>query len=140
MKNAEWQDYIDENGFFEFSNYLYKSMNKLMKTMLDLGTLACSDSAKLRAYKEQVKTSFRDKWLDLASLLEEMGIIQPCGCGTEFCTKCGGSRYILSEILTADDVKEVYAAFNEKADDKLASKLNELVGTELFISNEEGLL
>jgi hypothetical protein len=49
----DWKSYTDVNGDFQLANFLYKSINELMKNSLDMGTLLSNDQYKLRAYKEQ---------------------------------------------------------------------------------------
>lgn len=108
MKSTDWKKYITANGDFEFPKYLYKTITDLMKTSLDLGTMICTDPHKLRAYKEQVKSFHNQKWLDIAAALEFFDIIEPCSCNdSDFCSICGGSRYLLSEAMTADEIQQV---------------------------------
>ena len=54
----DWKSYTDVNGDFQLANFLYKSINELMKNSLDMGTLLSNDQYKLRAYKEQTKKLF----------------------------------------------------------------------------------
>ncbi len=97
---ADWKSHVNDNGEFELPKYIYTMINDLMKMNLDLGTLVCSDMVKLRAYKERVKSSYKQKWADIASALENFGVIQPCVCKVgDFCQICGGSRYLLDEAL-----------------------------------------
>lgn len=120
----DWQKYIDKQGNFEFPKYLYRTISDLMKVNLDLGTLVCNDPAKLRAYKERVKATYKQKWLDIAAVLEFFDIIQRCVCDhDEFCKICGGSRYILSEALTADEIRQISYAIIPNAEDSIAQKL-----------------
>ncbi len=125
VRSTEWHKYIDNKGNFEFPKYLYKMISDLMKTNLDLGTLVCNDPSKLRAYKERVKTAYKQKWLDLASVLEFFELIQPCICQeNEFCKVCGGSRFILSETVTADEIRQISYAFDKDiVDAGIAEKL-----------------
>ena len=51
----DWKKFTDVNGDFQLANFLYKSINDLMKQSLDMGTLLSNDQQKLRAYKEQIK-------------------------------------------------------------------------------------
>mgnify|MGYP000014555495 CR=1 FL=1 len=53
----DWKKFTDVNGDFQLANFLYKSINDLMKQSLDMGTLLSNDQQKLRAYKEQIKTA-----------------------------------------------------------------------------------
>lgn len=101
-RNIDWREYIDESGDFELARYLYNSITDLMKSSLDLGTLLSADAARLRAYKEQVKSIFKGRWLEMAQALEYFDIIVPCGCSNEYCKMCfsGQTRYI-----TRDGVK-----------------------------------
>lgn len=142
MKTTEWQKYIDVNGDFEFPKYLYRTISDMMKINLDLGTLVCNDPAKLRAYKERVKSTYKEKWLDIASVLEFLGIIDRCVCDyDEFCKICGGSRFILSEAMTADEIKQISYAFVSNGEDEIAKKLQnamekiDLIGVEKYIEN-----
>ena len=126
IKSTDWQRYIDKSGNFEFPKYLYRTISDMMKINLDLGTLVCNDPTKLRAYKERVKSTYKEKWLDIASVLEFFDIIQRCGCDhDEFCTVCGGSRYILSEALTADEIRQISYAFGPDVEAGIAKKLEE---------------
>jgi len=61
----DWKKYIDSNGDFQLANFLYKSVNELMKHSLDMGTLLSSDPQKLRAYKEQTKNYLNQNGLIL---------------------------------------------------------------------------
>lgn len=97
--------YVNNNGDLEFPKYLYKSLNDLMKHNLDLGTLVTENPQKLRAYKEMVKSSFKQKWLEIAAQLCDFGLIEPCVCKEkEFCSICGGSRYLLDNAMFDADV------------------------------------
>ena len=126
IKSTDWQKYIDRQGNFEFPKYLYKTISDMMKVNLDLGTLVCNDPAKLRAYKERVKSTYKEKWLDIASVLEFFEIIQRCICDhDEFCKVCGGSRYILSETMTADEIRQISYAFGADVEAGIAKKLED---------------
>lgn len=132
QKGLDWRLYVDANGDFELAHYLYKTISYLMKTSLDLGTLLSDDQAKLRAYKEQVKSTFKDRWLDVAKAFEEFDIIVPCGCKhTTFCSECGGSRYKINEMLTADTIREI-SFVTAAGDIETTKKLN--AGLEKAIS------
>jgi hypothetical protein len=120
----EWKSYINENGDFEFPKYLHRTLNELMKATLDLGTLVCQDQAKLRAYKERVKSSFRQKWFDIASSLEFFDLVEPCTCrGDEFCTVCGGSRFVLDETLSMSEIQQFAMVYGADMKADLAEKL-----------------
>ena len=58
----EWKKYVDANGNFQLANFIYRTLNDLMKNSLDMGTLLSSDQQKLRAYKEQTKKVFKSKY------------------------------------------------------------------------------
>jgi len=107
----DWKNYINENGDFELPNFLYKTINDLMKQSLDMGTLLSSDQHKLRAYKEQTKKVFKQKWFEVAQALEFFGIIEQCTCYSEeresYCEVCKGSRYVSTSIISADEMSEV---------------------------------
>jgi len=122
--NNDWQKFIDEKGDFEFPKYLYKTHSDLMKLMLDFGTLVCNDPNKLRAYKERVKSSFKQKWFDIANSLEYFGIISPCGCSdNDFCSICGGSRFRLDESFTADEMRQFSLVLGASSKVEIAEKL-----------------
>jgi hypothetical protein len=108
---SDWKSFINKNGDFELANFLYKTINNLMKQSLDMGTLLSNDQAKLRAYKEQTKKVFKQKWFEVAQALEFFGIIEQCTCYTEekesYCEICKGSRYVSTSILSADEMSEV---------------------------------
>ena len=76
----DWKNYIDVNGNFELPNFLYKTINELMKQALDMGTLLSDDQYKLRAYKEQTKKLFKQKWFTIAQSLEFFNLIEQCAC------------------------------------------------------------
>jgi hypothetical protein len=123
-RSLDWRNYVNEFGDFELPNYLYQINKELMKQSLDLGTLLSDDKAKLRAYKEQIKSVFKRRWMELAQALEFFDIIVPCRCSLdEFCEECGGSRYILNAVLSPEQMREVGIVFSADADAELAMKL-----------------
>jgi len=123
-RSLDWRNYVNEFGDFELPNYLYQINKELMKQSLDLGTLLSDDRVKLRAFKEQVKTIFKKRWMELAQALEFFDIIVPCHCFLdEFCENCGGSRYILNEVLSPEQMREIGIVFSADADAELAQKL-----------------
>lgn len=123
----DWKKFTDVNGDFQLANFLYKSINDLMKQSLDMGTLLSNDQQKLRAYKEQIKKLFKNKWFELADSLEFFDIIEKCTCFIEerdfYCEVCKGSRYKLSSYLTSDEIREVGIFFNAAQNAELAGKL-----------------
>lgn len=125
----DWKNYVNVNGDFELPMYIYRSLNELMKTCLDMGTLLCDTSKpegsrKLRAYKEQTKNIFKKRWLEIAEALESFDIISACGCEfDEYCRVCGGSRYRLNEALTADQMRDVGVIIGAGQTNDLAEKL-----------------
>lgn len=131
----DWKVFVNENGDFELPNFLYKTITDLMKQTLDMGTLLSSDPAKLRAYKEQTKKSFKSRWYEIAKALEFFNIIDPCICSSDdretYCDICKGARYIISSTLTADQMREVglftNAGTNIDMVDKLQKGLNKIL-------------
>ncbi len=122
--NRNVDKFINAKGDFEFPNYLYHNINSLMKSILDLGTLACTDDRQLRAFKETVKKSFKAKWQEIASLLEEFDFISPCVCtDTEYCTICGGSRFVTNELFNSDEIEETTIITTSKANQEIQEKL-----------------
>ena len=123
----DWKNYIDKNGNFQLANFLYKSINELMKHSLDMGTLLSNDSQKLRAYKEQTKKLFKNKWYEIAKALEAFSIIDPCICSTQeketYCDVCKGARYIINSTLTPDQMREVGLFTNAGTTSEIISKL-----------------
>ncbi len=124
---VDYRNYVNERGDFELPRYLYLIITNLMKQALDFGTMLSNDPAKLRAYKEQTKRSFKAQWFDLAQALESFGIIVVCGCPPdEFCRACGGARYVLNEALSPDQMREVSVVVGQNGNDpELARKLQE---------------
>jgi hypothetical protein len=98
-----------------------------MKHALDMGTLLSTDSHKLRAYKEQTKKLFKNKWFEIAQSLEFFDIIEKCICYTAtqevYCDICKGARYKLSSYLNSDEIREVGIFFNAAQSAELANKL-----------------
>lgn len=124
MIRKDWKDYIDANGDFALPSFLYQTQNDLMKEILDLGVLMSTDSQKLRAFKEQVKKSFKKRWMDLAQALEFFDLIVPCVCRpNDFCEVCSGSRYILNSALSPDQMREYGLVIGAGQDAELADKL-----------------
>jgi hypothetical protein len=126
----DWKSYINQNGDFELPNFLYKMINDLMKQALDMGTLLSDDQYKLRAYKEQTKKLFRNKWFDLAEALEHFGIIEQCSCvpmknsGKEiYCDVCKGARYIINSALSPNEMREISMFVNAAQDIQVQEKL-----------------
>lgn len=123
-KSLDWRNYVNENGDFELPNYLFRVIYDLMKQALDMGTLLSDDPAKLRAFKEQTKNTFKKRWMEVAQALESFDIILPCGCEqNEYCKICGGSRYRLNEALTPDEMREVSVVVGAENNADLAEKL-----------------
>lgn len=112
-RNNDWQDYVDPNGDFQLTEYLYVSILDTMKTALDLGTLLSNDPVKLRAYKEQIKSSSKGCWMDIAAALEYYGILEPCGCSTEFCRTCNGRRYLSTGSVSAEEIRSLEHKLDE---------------------------
>jgi hypothetical protein len=126
----DWKSYINQNGDFELPNFLYKTINDLMKQALDMGTLLSDDQYKLRAYKEQTKKLFRNKWFDLAQALEYFGIIEQCSCvnvrnsGKEiYCDVCKGARFIINSALSPNEMREISMFVNAAQDIQVQEKL-----------------
>lgn len=132
---SNWENYINKSGDFELPNFLYKTINDLMKQSLDMGTLLSEDQAKLRAYKEQTKKMFKSKWHEIAKALEFFNIIDPCICSLNekdiYCDICKGSRFTINSVLTPDEMKEigvfVNAASNKEIIHRLQKSLNEIM-------------
>jgi len=123
MSKIGWTKYVDGYGNFELPNFLYQTLNNLMKASLDYGTLLGDDDKKLRAYREMVKSTFKDKWIEVAEALKYFDLISPCSCDpSDFCRICGGSRYILNEALSPDQMNEIGLA---STDPSIAGKLAE---------------
>lgn len=123
----DWKKYIDSNGDLQLGNFLYRTINDLMKQSLDMGTLLSNDQQKLRAYKEQTKKLFKNKWYEIAEVLEFFEILEPCVCRNSleeiYCDICKGSRYRLASYLAPDKVREVGIFFNAAQNAELAEKL-----------------
>lgn len=127
----DWKKFTDVNGDFQLANFLYRSINDLMKHSLDMGTLLSNDQQKLRAYKEQTKKLFKNKWFEIAQALEFFDIIEKCVCYSEvqdkYCDICKGARFKLTSYLTSDEINEIgvfySAAQNADAAEKLYKKL-----------------
>ena len=79
---SDWKNFININGDFELPNFLYRTINDLMKQALDMGTLLSDDPYKLRANKEQTKKLFKNNWYDLAQALEFFEIIEQSSCSS----------------------------------------------------------
>lgn len=125
-RNLDWRTYVNNAGDFELPTYLYRVILDLMKVSLDMGTLLSTDPVRLRAYKEQTKAVFKDRWLEVAQALEAFGIIEPCGCpNNEYCRMCGGARYRLNEALTADEVRAISVVTAPGTNGELAAKLED---------------
>lgn len=127
----DWKKFTDINGDFQLANFLYRNINDLMKHSLDMGTLLSNDQQKLRAYKEQTKKLFKNKWFEIAQALEFFDIIEKCVCYSEvqdkYCDICKGARFKLTSYLTSDEINEIgvfySAAQNADAAEKLYKKL-----------------
>ena len=127
----EWKNYVNTNGDFELPNFLYKTINDIMKQSLDMGTLLSSDQYKLRAYKEQTKKLFKSRWFDIAEALEFFGIIEKCGCysnGKDFyCEVCKGARYLPTAVLTPDEMREIGVFIGADQNIALVDKLQKSI-------------
>lgn len=124
--NVDWRNYVDHNGDFELAGYLYRVLNDLMKQSLDMGTLLSNDQAKLRAFKDQTKSIFKKRWMEVAQALEAFEIITPCGCPShEYCKACGGSRYRLNSALAPDVMREIALVTAPGTNGEVKRKLEE---------------
>jgi hypothetical protein len=98
-----------------------------MKNSLDMGTLLSNDQYKLRAYKEQTKKLFKNKWLNIADALEYFDILEKCVCYVDrsepYCDVCKGSRYKISSYLSPDEMREVSTFVNAMQDSEVQEKL-----------------
>jgi hypothetical protein len=124
---SDWKSYIDQNGDFQLANFLYKSINDLMKHSLDMGTLLSNDQQKLRAYKEQTKKLFKNRWFDIARCLENFDVIEKCICFSDqkenYCDICKGARYKITSYLSADEVRDVSLFVGAAQDADVQEKL-----------------
>lgn len=136
-KNLDWREYIDEDGSFELAQYLYSINVDLMKNALDMGTLLSTDKVRLRAYKEQIKAYFKNRWMETAEALEHFDLIVPCGCTNEYCTICGGARYKFNSALSADDLREISVVVSDNGDDDVQQKLR--VGLEKALAQIDAI-
>ena len=124
--DLDWNLYIDDKGNFELAEYLFRVIMDLMKTSLDFGTLLSDDQAKLRAFKEQTKSVFKKRWKEVAQSFEYFGIIVPCGCPVkEYCSKCGGARFLLNAALSPEEIREIATVIGPQDDPEIQSKLKE---------------
>jgi hypothetical protein len=97
-----------------------------------MGTLLSNDQYKLRAYKEQTKKLFKNKWFDLAESLEYFGIIEQCTCsqmmkkmGKEvYCNICKGARYTMNTALSPNEIREISTFIDSRQDSTTQDKLN----------------
>jgi hypothetical protein len=123
----DWKNYIDVNGNFELPNFLYKTINELMKQALDMGTLLSDDQYKLRAYKEQTKKLFKQKWFTIAQSLEFFNLIEQCTCKAgyreNYCDICKGARYVITATLSPDEMREIGVFVNAGKDAKIVDRL-----------------
>lgn len=124
VKQLNWNAYVDADNNFELPTYLFRVFMHLMKTTLDFGTLLSNDPARLRAFKEQTKSTFKNRWLEVAQALEAFEIIVPCNCmHSEYCSVCKGSRYLMNEALSPDQMREISVVIAPGQDRALAEKL-----------------
>jgi hypothetical protein len=122
-RKSDWREYIDDEGNFELAQYLYAVNVDLMKNALDMGTLLSTDPIRLRAYKEQIKSYFKNRWLEIAEAMEHFEIIVPCECSNEYCTICGGARYRLNSALTPDELREIAVIVGDASNPDIQLKL-----------------
>lgn len=134
-RNLDWREFIDEEGSFELAQYLYSINVDLMKNALDMGTLLSTDKVRLRAYKEQIKAYFKNRWMETAEALEHFDLVVPCGCTNEYCTICGGARYRLSSSLSKDELREISVVVSENSNGDVQEKLR--IGLEKALAQIE---
>ncbi len=122
----DWRLYVNSSGDFELSKYLYTMINSLMKNSLDFGTMLSEDPAKLRAYKEQTKSTFKRQWLEVAQALESFDIVTRCECQFNvYCEICGGSRYRMNDAIAPDRMREISMVIAPGYGSDLADKLDD---------------
>lgn len=139
-RRVDWRSFTSATGDFELAMYLHRSIYDLMKHALDLGTLLSEDQDRLRAYREQIKNLFKNRWLETAEALHTLGVIVPCGCDPdEFCRICGGARYRLSNSLSADQIQELAMVTAVSVHDDPAIQRKLQVGMERALNEVEML-
>ena len=139
MSNKDVKKYVNARGDFEFPKFLYSKHNALMKSMLDLGNLACQDANQLRAFKERVKKDFKSTWKEYADILFEHGIVEKCGCESDvYCQVCGGARYIPIDMLNADVITESIFMTTGKDPDLLRQLRDGLLKAQSEVNHLEG--
>jgi hypothetical protein len=137
-RDVDWRNYVDQQGNFELASYIYRVLNDLMKNALDMGTLLSNDPAKLRAFKDQTKSIFKKRWIEVAQALEAFDIIVPCGCPPhEYCKSCGGSRYRLNAALSPDAMREIAVVVGPGTNGETRRKLEQ--GLAKAIHEVEGI-
>lgn len=138
-RSLDWGDYVDEDGQVELPNYVYTVILHLMKYTLDLGAIFADgdDDPRLRSFRNRVKSEFKERWYDIAEMLEYMELIVPCGCSfDDFCYSCQGARYLLNKSLSADIVHEISTVVADTDDSELAARLQQHFAS--FLSNQYG--
>lgn len=124
MSALDWKDYLTQEGNFKLPVYLYEANKDLMKQTLDLGTLMSEDEAKKRAFKEQIKKLFKQRWRDMADALEFFEVIEPCGCKEgSFCGECRGSRFVMNQAVQPKQLQEIAFVYGDSNDPDLHHKL-----------------
>jgi hypothetical protein len=132
MGQSDWRSYVNDNGDFELPNYVHRVIWDLMKFSLDMGEILSTDDRKLRAYKENVKRTFKSRWYDIAQALEEFDIVEKCGCSThDYCDVCGGSRYLLSSWIGPDNLHQISLVIGAEDKKEISDKLQRGLATAL---------
>ena len=124
MARVDWRSFVNENGDFELPFYIHRVIWDLMKFSLDMGEILATDDKKLRAYKENVKRTFKAHWYEIAQALEEFDIVERCSCAEDdFCEICGGSRYLLSSWIGPDNLNQTMLVVGAEDKIDIAAKL-----------------
>ena len=124
MASSDWKSYVNENGDLELPFYIHRVIWDLMKFSLDMGQMISSDDKKLRAYKENVKRTFKSKWHEIAEALEEFDIVERCVCAdNDYCEVCGGSRFLLSSWIGSDSLSQISLVVGAEDKHNIAEKL-----------------